>query len=113
MELKDLIALADLIIAGEADPEKASQQIVNYSGAFELWSEGQLDLFENHVSPEANVREDIEMLLAKHGQVIEKAQALLGKTASELKSLRARGKGVIKYLDHMPKRVSTIRGQKG
>ena len=48
-----------------------------------------------------------------HGEVLRLAGVLKESIATSLRSLRRKGKGLIAYADHLPKRISTIRTRKG
>ena len=113
METQELITLASRILGGESDALTLTDMIVSYSGAFERWMKENEKFLSSTVAPTDKRRAELEELLEVHAKVLDKAQTLQGDTDKALKTLRSRGKGVLKYLDHFPKRVSISEGSKG
>jgi hypothetical protein len=101
-----------LISLEEASPA-ALDELEQYCDAFADWEKswkrsldgrGQLPLKEIELG---------RRIVAQHGKVIELAEEMRTHVDRSLKTLRARGKGLRAYTDHLPKRISTIKTRKG
>jgi hypothetical protein len=58
--------------------------------------------------------EELGRLIAdQHATILLLVESLKGQTASELKELWEKGKGLMAYTDVFPKRISTMRPKKG
>ncbi len=104
-ETSKLLEIARKALNQEQSSDDLITSIEEYISAFEIWSNK--GLFETLK------KEEGEEVLELHKQVVEKAQNL--KQDMELKrtELNKKAKGVLSYLDTLPKRVSHTRGRKG
>ncbi|MCI5064308.1 hypothetical protein MRY87_01135 [bacterium] len=111
-ELDQLLATARKVLAEEertseerlALLEEYSSLLEESSSAFERYHGGAVH--ESH-------REKLEELNRLHGLVLRRAQGIQGELLTEMKSVRTRGKALLKYIDVLPKRISSRRERKG
>lgn len=57
--------------------------------------------------------EQAETVQAAHTKVLNLADALRGSISGDLKDLMVKGKATLKYVDHLPKRISISKPQLG
>ncbi len=108
MDAKALHQLAVDILALEGeDPDSLVEHLGRYAEAFEEWYAA----FQRgeEVLPTALGEE----LARVHGQVLNRAKELQRQTASDMKKLREKGKGVLRYIDTLPQRVSFTPTKRG
>lgn len=109
-----LIELAEKALVEGADIDELISHIEAYSAAFHPWYEEHKEAFEQGVEGEPVVdRDDLERLLKLHTEVLGRAESLQKGTSSDLMALRGRRKGMMAYIDILPKRLSTRRTRKG
>lgn len=115
---EDISELVDLIAdikAGQTDGRGIDQQldiIEIYAEKFSQWFESDGE----RITAVANAGEEqpeIDQLLADHTAISDYARQLLEKTSLEQRDARRKGKGVLAYLDILPKRLSVTRARKG
>ncbi len=111
----DLIELAEIALAEGADIDELISHIEAYSAAFHPWYEEHKETFEQGTESSGPVvdRDDLERLLKLHTEVLGKAELLQQGTSNDLMALRGRRKGMMAYIDILPKRLSTRRTRKG
>lgn len=104
--IEDLLQQVDRIL--ELDPASAAleQEIARYASCFECWQEENQELLNG--PGDAVQRELLERLQEKHNAVVDLALALKEEVGSEIRRLKAHGKGLLIYTDNMPKRISTM-----
>ena len=103
VEIDRLHELSGCILTADLSDEAREELIVEYSDAFGEFLDARKDL--PHLGLEAEV---LQTLLKKHEQVVARAEQLKIQTKDALGSLRRRGKAIIRYVDTLPRRVSTI-----
>jgi hypothetical protein len=103
--------IEDLIVCGEravdeySNPDHQLSAIEAYVAVFDrLFNQGQ-DI--------QIAKEQVDRVQAVHSKVLELAEALRGVVSSDLKGLMAKGKATLKYVDHLPKRISVSKPQLG
>ena len=55
----------------------------------------------------------MERVAKQHATIIELAERMLSSVERSLKDLKGWSKGIRAYVDHLPKRVSTMKARKG
>lgn len=110
-QIEELLKLIDIIEhqgteLGEASvSEELVQSLEEYGSAFEKWIESaEKKDFEG---------QDISKLLDGHNRVLQLATRLQGGASVAKRELNKRAKGLIGYLDTLPKRVSSRKGKMG
>ncbi len=112
---QELLALGEALVARGIEDQELPDLIHQYSELFDSWFAS-----ANFSSPEPDtskmageMRTALGPVLAIHEAVLALASRAKDLTEAELKSLRTRGKGILAYVDTMPKKVSLTRGRKG
>ncbi len=100
-----LINLADKILSLAPQSPEALESIAAYAEAFAEWSAV--------TKIEKLPQDTLSELSEKHAKVIRLARGLQLETASELKSLQSRAKGILTYADYLPRRISMGINRKG
>lgn len=95
----DIFLLKDAPVAAQLD------DIVTYSELFKK--------FEAFDGLEQVDPSELQALQAEHAQVLEQARSLEGQLTGDLRGLHQKGKAVLRYLDVLPKRISSRRPRKG
>jgi hypothetical protein len=101
-----------LRVLREASPE-ALDKLEEYTACFDSWqktwkrSGAEVQKF----SPKE--REIGERIARQHATVLELTEEMSRSLQDAIKDLRGWNKGIRAYMDHLPKRISTIRTQKG
>jgi hypothetical protein len=93
----------------DSNPE-ALDLIDQYSDAFESWR-ASWAVSGAKLSPRD--REMGERIALQHAKILELTEGMLRSVEQSLKDLRGWSKGIRAYMDHLPKKVSTIRTRKG
>lgn len=104
-EITRLIRLADEVLAEGIAPDDLIERMEAYSQALEAWLGSGQDLSGREGAyPQLN---------EKHTLVLSRAESLRDLTSQELKDLKTRGRGIMAYIDTLPKRLSAFRMRKG
>lgn len=111
MDSTQLGKFADDVLRDGQGADDIVAALDKYASAFDEWFRVRENLFSG-AEPGANI-EELKQIIEQHNKVLNVAQNLKGKTALDLKSLRQRGKSIIAYTDHLPKRVSLHAPRKG
>ena len=104
------LGLAAAAALKNSHPE-ALDLLDQYTDAFEKWQKGMSRLSSPELSSEE--RRLMERVARQHGKVIELAESMLASVERSLKDLKGWSKGIRAYVDHLPKRVSTMKARKG
>ena len=96
----------------EGAPE-ALEYLEQYSDSFEQWQKSWKRADQNTVKFSAKEREIGERIAAQHATVLELTEDMYRSLEDSLKDLRGWTKGIRAYMDHLPKKISTIRTRKG
>lgn len=111
MDIKELVALADEVLARPVVDDASVELIERYSQTFGEWfSKNEKLIREN--DPGLN-RSDLEQLLSRHEAVVDMSEQLQAQYPEDLKKLRQRGKGLMAYTDMLPKRISYKQTKEG
>ncbi|MFN4894306.1 MAG: hypothetical protein ACK5GN_09745 [Pseudomonadota bacterium] len=108
---KALLALGGRVVQAlkASDPEVLAL-LEQYTDTFDSWQrswstrEGAFPVKERELG---------ERIAAQHDTVIELTEGMLSSVEQSLKELRGWSKGIRAYMDHFPRKVSTIRSRKG
>ena len=108
MDVKGLHALATEIIAlRSGDPDVIILKLGQYATAFEEW-------YAAYQRGEEKLPQVLgEELAGLHQQVLQVAEEQKQVTSVEMQKLREKGKGVLRYIDTLPRRVSFTRTKRG
>jgi hypothetical protein len=109
--IQQLIEMADRILTEDNLSDELIDQIADYSAHFGKWYAVYKDSFVQ--DDDSNVAGELETLLLKHEQVIGRVEDLQGQTSGDLKEFRQRAKGILAYVDVLPKRISFSKKRKG
>ncbi len=109
--IQALIQLAEQVLQDTSDRDLTIEIAEKYTCQFADWFESNKAAFAQEL-PESQVRE-IERLNLLHGKVLKLLGTWKTETLQELRSQRARGKGVMAYLDTLPKKISILKSHKG
>jgi hypothetical protein len=93
-----------------ASPE-AIALLDQYTEAFEKWQKSWARSSSSELS--SVDRSLLERVAKQHAKIIELAEQMLTSVEHSLKDLKGWSKGIRAYVDHMPKRVSTMKARKG
>ena len=104
------VAVIKAIRARETD---AMDGIALYTESFESWQKTWKKGAENPMGFSAKEREIGERIAEQHSLVLSLVEGMLRDVEQSLKDLRGWSKGIRAYMDHFPKKVSTIRARKG
>ena len=102
--------IADLITCGEraleeySNPDHQLSAIEAYVAVFDRLFGGSAAEIPKEAAERAQVI---------HTKVLQLAESLRGIVSSDLKDLMAKGKATLKYVDHLPKRISVSKTQLG
>ncbi|MCB0310021.1 MAG: hypothetical protein KDD42_02220 [Bdellovibrionales bacterium] len=111
MELNKLIEMAEEALADNADLDRQIAQLEGYSAAFVEWFETRSDSLASELSqPEL---ERLARLAELHDAVLQRAQGLKVESSNSIRKFKAHAKGLMKYVDAFPHRISTRRTRKG
>ncbi len=103
MEVANLLQLADKVLEHSGHLDEVLPLLEDYSEAFDKWiSQGEIQL-------QSYSKQDQQLVLQlaeKHQQIIEYAQRVKDLTAEELKDLKHKGRGLMAYVDSLPKRIT-------
>lgn len=108
-ELKAVLQAANEVL-DERDPQLALDKLAAYVESFGQWSEGELQ--ERGASRTTVEREELGVLLQKHTAVMQRGEELRAQLAGEMKQLKVRGKGIMAYLDILPKQLNMFTRKK-
>ncbi|MBX7145598.1 MAG: hypothetical protein K1X79_14195 [Oligoflexia bacterium] len=111
MDTAELNALAAAVMVEGLGPDAVVEAIEKYALGFDAWFNSREKLFASDKS-ETTVAE-LRSVVEQHNRVLAVAQNMQGKTALDLKGLRQRGKSIMAYTDHLPRRVSVHAPRKG
>jgi hypothetical protein len=108
---KELLALGKRVVKSlrESDPE-ALDLLDEYTAAFDRW---RASWAPQGVRLSARDRELGERIAKQHATVLELTENMIRSVEQSLRDLRGWSKGIRAYMDHFPKKVSTIRTRKG
>ena len=108
-----IIRQGEELVALLSDNDSASlEKLDAFIEAFSVWE-------KDWASRVASTPKDKELaaigreVAVLHGEVLRLAGLMKESIGTSLRSLRKKGKGLIAYADHLPKRISTIRTRKG
>lgn len=103
MKVSDLLDLAEQVLDSTGEPGRFVAVLEEYSDAFAQWmSDSEL---ESRGVIEAEKQPLLE-LAEKHGQIIESAQRIKDLTGEEVKNLKQKSRGLMAYVDGLPKRMT-------
>lgn len=113
-KLAELLNLAREINSAEPNSLDNIDQIEKYCSSLAQW----LKETENSSShPNADTlglsAADLTELSKLHGSVMQLASQLLGNTATQLQDLQIKAKGIMAYVDTLPKKISVTKSRKG
>jgi len=103
MRHQELIELAEKILNTESGPDTILEEFNAYTSALDVWL----------TQPRTEDPEIIKSLLENHDKVVKKALSLKDEASVELRKLKAKGKGILAYVDILPKRISFGTKKKG
>jgi len=108
LDAQALQQLAVTILAHDGeDPDQLVDLLGRYAEAFEEW-------YAAFQRGAATLSPDLGKELARlHGQVLSRAKELQRQTATDMRKLREKGKGVLRYIDTLPQRVSFTPTKRG
>jgi hypothetical protein len=114
--LKEQEACGEDLSEGEEEPPASTvdeliDRVEGYAEDFSVWFEAHKEYF---LEKEASGLEpQMKELLELHKRVLFVAEKLLTDTSQERKALKKRGKGIMAYLDVLPRRVSITGKREG
>ncbi|MCB0333183.1 MAG: hypothetical protein KDD55_06760 [Bdellovibrionales bacterium] len=112
--LDHLLRLAERALEDGLSIDECITSIEAYSQAFHPWYEEHKDAFDEDAPGNMSFeRSSLERLLKLHTAVLAKAESLQKGTTQDMVALRGRRKGMMAYIDTLPKRLSTRRTRKG
>jgi len=104
----ELLNLAHLCFEDESEDQ--FEAIEKYCNQFSIWQ----DSFSqelNNLDPE--MLKKVELLSEQHQKVLNQAQVLLDGTEDKLQNFQKKAKGILSYLDILPKKISFAGTRKG
>jgi len=114
MDLQSILTLAREVnfkLTALADSKISEQDIVEsisaYVDAFASWDQ------EDGLKAKEIDREMLQELATLHTKITEGAMQLKGDTGQRIKSLNIRRKGLLAYVDPLPKKISFRKPKKG
>jgi hypothetical protein len=111
-EAKALLKLGlDTARSLKASNPEALDRLDQYTDAFEKWQMGLSPLSSCELS--SAQRRVMERVAKQHATIIGLAEGMLVSVERSLKDLKGWSKGIRAYVDHLPKRVSTMKARKG
>ena len=106
---EELLALGRSITEPSQDSDAITGLLERYVGLFSQWySRAGIDSGNSLVGVAA-----LEKLESVHASVLDRAIKLRAVTEQDLKGLRKRERGILAYVDTLPKRLSIGRPKKG
>lgn len=96
----------------EGSPE-ALDKLEQYTERFDAWQKTWKRSGGGNVKFSGKDREIGERIARQHATVVELTEEMSRSLQDTIKDLRGWTKGIRAYMDHLPKRISTIRTQKG
>lgn len=110
--VRELIAQADVVLAGQQEEDERLVALELYVTQLAAWYDGQgCELTSANVSSQS--ADLLRELGDRHTQVLKLVEQLRNDTSSKLKVFRQRTRGILSYLDTLPKRISVLRSKKG
>ncbi len=107
--LSELVVQAGVILkADRSDIDALLDEIDAYTEDFAAWYSG----FEEEPA-ESSELSQLEELNELHSGVIDLATRLQSQTSKQRQELKKRGKGILSYVNVLPKRISFLKGRKG
>lgn len=108
---KVLLALGATVVSAlrESSPD-AIDLIDQYTDAFEAW---RASWPRSGTKLSSTDKEMGERIAAQHDSILKLTEEMLRSVEQSLKELRGWSKGIRAYMDHFPKKVSTVRTRKG
>lgn len=103
----NLLTLANEILADSAGPDSIVLNLERYVTDFQKWWE---EFDSGRIEVEQSL---LEKLSERHEKVLDLARDLQSQTGQVLQDTRRKSKGMIAYVDCLPKRISTRRVKKG
>ena len=104
--LADLQELAEAALVAQEDPETQLTAIESYCEAFAKAEQaGSLANLE--------AGEQTEALSKLHEKVLMQAAVLLDDTARDMQYFKKKARGIMAYVDTMPKKISVTKSKKG
>jgi len=106
----ELIKLAESVLDAASEGEDIDRlitQLEAYGQAFDSW---QLENLQPHAMPS---EEQLKRLDGFHCRVLAVAKELQERTGDELLALGNRGRGLRRYIDQLPSRISRTTSKKG
>lgn len=103
MTPQDLISLAEKIIDPALGVDDVVELLGEYTTGLDKWLSGS----------QAGDPEDLQLLAKRHDEVVKKALSLKDDASLELRKVKAKGKGILAYVDILPKRISFGTKKKG
>lgn len=110
-----LLAVGGEIVLLSPNAAELPQLLERYTEAFSKWYEaaGLNPQGSPGITIAENPTQILESVQATHDAVLRHASEAKALTAADLKSVRSKGKGILAYVDTLPKRVSLINPRKG
>jgi hypothetical protein len=96
----------------EGNPE-ALDKLEEYTERFDSWQKTWKRSSAGKAKFSGKDREIGERIARQHATVVELTEEMSRSLQDTIKDLRGWTKGIRAYMDHLPKRISTIRSQKG
>lgn len=112
MTIPDLLQRATAVIAASFGPtDVLIEKLEEYTQAFEAWSAAHKDILSGAKKPADEV--EFLNLAALHARVVEVAEQKKESAGKDLREAQTRGKGIMAYIDILPKRISIAGTKKG
>jgi hypothetical protein len=93
------------------------QAFDKYCQAFNIWQEdNRLNANDNTLannSQSSETTEEIKKLLRLNKKVLDRAEKLFKQTAGQLQGFQLKAKGIMAYVDTLPKKISVTKHRKG
>lgn len=109
--IQELIALAEKVLRKDDEIDNLLDIAVEYTEKFSVWFDANRSAFEQPVSDE--IRSQVEQLDLLHGRVLQLLDSWKTDTVKSLKAHQKKGKGMMAYLDVLPKKISVLKTHKG
>ena len=111
----ELLAFGEGMIARGIEDQDLPDLLHRYSELFDRWFNSanlsSPDLIDSNLLAERSLA--LAPVLNNHNAILDFVSRAKDLTETELKTLRSKGRGILAYVDTLPKKVSLTKGQKG
>lgn len=111
MELSDLILLADSALNPELTEDDFIIKLEEYTEAFDKWFTKNSHSLRTEAAKWD--QQALDALVSKHEEIANKTQILQDRAPEDMRKLKRKGKGIMAYVDILPKSIGFTKVKKG